>query len=82
MIKRGSLIEVEELVYSGNNLPVKIFVRGLCLINCELGEETEIKTATGHRVKGIVSKDKPFYNKMCNLGKDVKEILMIKNNNN
>ena len=78
MIKKGSWIEVEESVYYSGNLPVKIFVRGNCLSNCELGEETEIKTTTGHIVKGSVSKNKPFYNKICNLGKDAKEILMIK----
>lgn len=78
MINKGTWIEVEELAYCSGDLPIKIYIRGRCLDNCELGEETKIKTTTGHIVKGTVSKNKPFYNKGCNLGKDVKEILMIR----
>lgn len=79
MIKKGSWIEVEELVHCNGDVQVEIFIRGNCLNDCEPGEDIEIKTVTGHIVKGTVSKNKPFYNKICNLGKGSKEILMIKN---
>lgn len=78
MINKGNWIELEESIYCSGNLPVKIYIRGKCLDNCESGEETAIKTITGHIVKGNVSKNKPLYNKHCKLGKDVKEVLMIK----
>lgn len=82
MVKKGSRIEIESISYINDSLPIKIFVRGNCLNNCEIGEETEIKTITGHIVKGIVSKDKVFYYNIHNLGKDSKEILIIGRNKN
>lgn len=78
MIKRGSWIEIENLVHPCKNLAVKIFIRGCCLEDCDVGEMAEIKTVTGHKVRGIVAKDKPLYNYIGNLGKDTKEVLMIK----
>jgi hypothetical protein len=78
MIKKGSWIEVEETIVCGKDFSVKIFVRGNCLNECEIGEHTKIKTITGHIVKGVVSKDKACYYNMHNLGKSSKEILMIK----
>jgi len=78
MINKGSWIELEELVYCCGDMPVKIYIRGNCIDNCEVGEETVVKTITGHMVKGTVSKDNPLYNNACKLGKDVEEVLMIK----
>lgn len=78
MINKGNWIELEELIYCSGDLPVKIYIRGNCIDNCESGEETAIKTITGHIVQGTVSKNKPLYNKPWKLGKDVKEVLMIK----
>lgn len=78
MITRGSWIEVEQFVNVYNRLDVKIFIRGNCLDDCDIGEEAEIKTTTGHIAKGTVVKDKLFYNNVGNLGKGCKEVLMIK----
>lgn len=78
MINKGSWIELEELIYCYGDMPVKIYIRGNCLDNCEVGEETLVKTITGHVVRGIVSRNRPLYNKPCKLGKGVKEVLMMK----
>lgn len=77
MIKRGSWIEVEDLVHLSKGLTVKIFTRGCCLSDCDIGEMVEVKIITGHVAKGIVSKDRPLYNSISKLGKDTREVLMI-----
>lgn len=77
MIRRGSLIEVEKTAGYYEGKVTKIFFRGACLKECDIGEETEIRTVTGHFIEGTVSKNKPFYNNVYDLGKDVREILMI-----
>lgn len=82
MIKRGSWIEIEEINHRDRNHSFKVYIRGCCVENCEVGEEVEIKTVSGHVVKGVVSKDKPLYNNVRNLGKDAKEIFMIGKINN
>lgn len=82
MIKRGSWIEIEKLIGSDINNPFKVYIRGCCLENCEVGQEVEIKIVSGHVIKGIVSKDKPLYNNVRNLGKYAKEIFMIGKINN
>jgi hypothetical protein len=78
LINKGSWIQLEELIYCCGDMPVKIYIRGNCLDNCEVGEETSVKTITGHVVRGIVSRSRPLYNKPCKLGKDAKEVLMMK----
>lgn len=82
MIKRGTWLEIEKISYHNENRFTKVYIRGCCLDNCEIGEETEIKTISGHVVKGIVSKHKFLYHNVHNLGKDVKEILIIGKFNN
>lgn len=77
MIKKGSWIEVEQVVYCNEKIPVKIFIRGNCINDCNVGESSEVKVITGQVVKGIVSRGNLFYNNIRNLGKDVKEILMV-----
>lgn len=78
MIKRGSLIEVENTKYYTDGKIIKVFSRGACLRDCEMGQQIEIITFTGHVIKGIVSEKKCFYNKCYDLGKNVREILSIK----
>jgi len=82
MINKGSWIELEELMYCYGDMTVRIYIRGNCLDNCEVGEETMVKTITGHIVQGTVSKNRPLYNKPCKLGKDAKEILIVRWLNN
>ncbi|MCI1943790.1 hypothetical protein [Clostridium luticellarii] len=78
MIKKGSLIEVENMDFYNDKKIVKVFLRGINLEDCEQGEQTEIITSTGHVVRGIVSERKCFYNNPRALGKNVKEILFIR----
>ncbi|WP_411679259.1 hypothetical protein [Clostridium thailandense] len=78
MIQSGTWIEVEKINHHSGSELTKIYIRGYCLRNCELGEETEVKTISGHVVKGIVSRDKSLYHNVHNLGKNAKEILMIR----
>lgn len=78
MINKGSWIELEELIYCSGDMPVRIYIRGNCLDNCDVGSETLVRTITGHIVQGVVSKNKPLFNSPCKLGKDVKEVLIIK----
>ena len=78
MIKRGSLIEVENTKYYDGGQIIKVFSRGACLRDCEMGEQAEIITFTGHVIKGIVSQIKYFYNRDYYLEKNVKEVLSIK----
>ncbi|HBC97021.1 MAG TPA: hypothetical protein DC034_09550 [Clostridium sp.] len=78
MIKKGKLIEVEDVNLCQSKRIIKVFLRGISLKDCEFGEQTEIITSTGHVVRGIVSKNKYFYDSSKIFGKNVKEILCIK----
>ncbi|AWI03859.1 hypothetical protein [Clostridium drakei] len=77
MIKKGSLIEIEEVSYSANYPNAKVFIRGNCLSNCNIGEIVNIKTITGHIMSGIVSKCKFLYYNDKKNRKHFKEILLI-----
>ncbi|MHC6179489.1 hypothetical protein ACYUJ6_06475 [Clostridium sp. JNZ X4-2] len=78
MIKKGSLIEVENMCFFNDKKTVKIFLRGINLKDCEQGDETKIIMSTGHIVSGTVPERKYSYNSSRMLGKNVKEILYIK----
>ena len=82
MIKRGSWIEIEKIEKENKNSFSKVYIRGCCLENCELGEVVEIKTVNGHVLKGIVSKDRTLYNNIRNSKKYSKEIFMVGKINN
>lgn len=76
MISRGSFIEVEKLNDIKENA-VKVYFRGSCLENCEVGEEVKIKTVTGHIISGIVSSSISIFNKLTKSENDVKEIYIV-----
>ncbi|CAB1243225.1 hypothetical protein ACFHWD_13610 [Clostridium sp. MT-14] len=78
MIKKGRLIEVENMDFCQDKRTIKVFLRGVSLKDCEFGEQTEIITSTGHIVRGVVSERKYFYDSSKVFGKNVKEILCIK----
>lgn len=72
MIKKGTYIEVEEIVLYPNErashlpedtkaVPLKVWIRGFCLNDCSIGEEAEIRTVTGRLSKGKVTLEKPRY---------------------
>ncbi|NMM65561.1 hypothetical protein HBE96_23575 [Clostridium sp. P21] len=77
MIKRGSLVEIEEISYSDNYPNIKVYIRGSCLSNCNIGEFVNIKTITGHIMSGIVSTHKFLYYNNKKIKKNFKEILLI-----
>ncbi|MBV4418662.1 hypothetical protein KM800_04870 [Clostridium tyrobutyricum] len=77
MIKRGSLVEVEK-IYIENRSDVKILFRGICINDCNVGEYVDVKTMSGHLVKGVVYKDMHFSGNVHHLSKKAKEILQIK----
>ena len=72
MIRKGTWIEVEEIILSPleraanipedtKKTPLKCWTRGFSLEDCEIGQESEIVTSTGRRVRGIVVGEEPGY---------------------
>ncbi|SHH54311.1 hypothetical protein SAMN02745196_00719 [Clostridium collagenovorans DSM 3089] len=72
MIKAGTWVEIESLVLKcedrasnipedTKNTPLKMWVKGFTLENCELGDIVEIETIIGRKEKGKVVKEKPNY---------------------
>ena len=72
MIKKGTWIEVEEIVLSQDEraanipedtkkTPLKCWIRGFSTEDCEIGKEAEIVTNIGRRVRGIVVEVEPGY---------------------
>jgi cephalosporin-C deacetylase-like acetyl esterase len=78
MIKKGSLVEIEKIDFNDKYSDVKVFIRGLCLSNCDIGDFVTIKTITGHIINGVVSNHKFFYYSNKKIKKYFEEILLIK----
>ncbi|WP_032122329.1 2-amino-4-oxopentanoate thiolase subunit OrtA [Clostridium amazonitimonense] len=83
MIKKGTWIEIEEVVLTTEHralnipketkeTPLKCWIRGYCLNDCNLGEEVEVETNVGRIVKGKVVEIEPGY--YHSYGKHVSEI--------
>lgn len=94
MIKKGTWVEIEEIVLkpeerSGSipddtkKTPLKVWAKGYCQEDCNIGEEAEIKTTTGRILKGTVTMEKPgfthgfgeFVEEIMYIGSQAKEIL-------
>lgn len=86
MIKKGTWVEIESVVLEpeerSSNLPedtkkvpMKMWVKGFCTEDCEIGEEVEIETIVGRKETGIVVEVKPSFNH--DFGKYVPEIAYI-----
>lgn len=94
MIKKGTWVEVEEMVLSPEDrstiipeetkrTPLKSFIRGKCLSDCELGEEVQVETNVGRIAKGIIVDIEPGYyhtygkyvEEISNIGKQAREII-------
>lgn len=86
MIRKGTWVEVEEVVLmpgerasaipeDTRRTPLMVWIRGNCLSDCNVGEETEIKTLTGRIVKGVVVQEKPAYTH--SFGEYIEEIQFI-----
>jgi len=87
---------VEEIVLNPNErashlpddtkaVPLKVWVRGFCMDDCDIGTQAEIKTVSGRLAKGTVTLEKPKYNhdfgeyieELQNIGKQAREILGV-----
>ncbi|NNU76016.1 2-amino-4-oxopentanoate thiolase subunit OrtA [Clostridium estertheticum] len=94
MIKKGTWVEVEEIVLTpkdrANSIPdetkktpLKCWIRGKCLSDCELGNEVHVETNVGRIARGIVVQIEPGYyhtygkyvEEISNIGKQAREII-------
>ncbi|MBU3192783.1 2-amino-4-oxopentanoate thiolase subunit OrtA [Clostridium algidicarnis] len=86
MIKKGTWIEIEEVVLEVNDrasnipietkaTPLKCWTRGNCMEDCVLGQCVEVETNIGRIAKGIVVDVEPGY--YHTFGKYVSEISKI-----
>jgi hypothetical protein len=86
LIKQGTFVEITTKVLDcedrspaipeeTKNTPLMMWVRGFATAECELGEEAEIETPSGRKVKGIVTAVEPAYTH--DFGKYVSEIAYI-----
>ena len=86
MIKKGTWVEVEEIVLlpevrstiipeETKRTPLKSFIRGKCLSDSELGDEVQVETNVGRIAKGIIVDMEPGY--YHTYGKYVEEISNI-----
>ena len=64
-------------------VPLKMWVKGYLLADCEIGSEAEIRTATGRIERGVLEEVQPHSNvdygafvpEMLKIGADVKKVL-------
>ena len=94
MIKKGTWVEIEKIVLKPEDraanipeetkkTPIKSFVRGKCLSDCELGDEVQVETNIGRIAKGNVVIIEPGYyhtygkyvEEISNIGKQAREII-------
>ncbi|WP_125154369.1 2-amino-4-oxopentanoate thiolase subunit OrtA [Clostridium rectalis] len=86
MIKKGTWVEIEEVVltpeHRAKNIPeetkstpLKCWVRGNCLSDCEIGSEVQVETIVGRVVRGKVVEVEPGY--YHSFGKYIKEMEYI-----
>ncbi|MCJ7689394.1 MAG: 2-amino-4-oxopentanoate thiolase subunit OrtA [Clostridiaceae bacterium] len=86
MIKKGTWVEVEEIVLMPEDraknipdetkkTPLKCWTRGKCISDCELGNEVQVETNVGRIARGIVVDIEPGY--YHTYGKYVEEISNI-----
>ena len=94
MIKKGTWVEVEEIVLlpqdraenipdETKKTPLKSWIRGNCLSDCELGNEVQVETNIGRIAKGKVVDIEPGYyhtygkyvEEISKIGKQAKELI-------
>ena len=94
MIKKGTWVEVEEIVLLSEDrstaipeetkkTPLKCWIRGKCLSDCEVGTEVQVETNVGRVATGIVVEVEPGYyhtygkyvEEISNIGKQAREII-------
>lgn len=86
MIKKGTWVEVEEIVLTPQDratnipdetkkTPLKCWIRGKCLSDSELGNEVQVETNVGRIARGTIVDIEPGY--YHTYGKYVEEISNI-----
>ncbi|MTK14072.1 MAG: 2-amino-4-ketopentanoate thiolase [Clostridiaceae bacterium] len=86
MIKKGTWVEIEETVLTPKErsksipeetkqTPLKCWIRGNCLQNCEIGGEVEVETNVGRIARGKVVEVEPGYDH--SFGKYVQELSYV-----
>ncbi|GAA0114455.1 2-amino-4-oxopentanoate thiolase subunit OrtA [Clostridium senegalense] len=94
MIKKGSYVEISKIVLTSEDraknipedtksTPLKMWVRGHVLMDCNIGDEVEIETIIGRKIRGVLVEENPNYNhsfgkhisEIDYIGKQAKEIL-------
>ncbi|MFD3156437.1 2-amino-4-oxopentanoate thiolase subunit OrtA [Haloimpatiens sp. FM7330] len=86
MIKKGTWVEVTKIVLTPEErscnipkdtkvTPLKMWVKGNCKSDCDIGDEVEVETLVGRCEKGIVTAVEPAYTH--NFGKYINEISFI-----
>lgn len=94
MIKKGTWVEIEEIVLMPEDraknipeetkkTPLKCWIRGNCLSDCEMGDEVQVETNVGRIAKGKVVDVEPGYyhsfgkyvGKIGYIGRQAREII-------
>lgn len=86
MIKKGTWVEVERVVLSPEErsssipedtkkTPLRMWIKGFCIEDCEIGQEVEVETIIGRKERGVVTQVEPSFDH--NFGKYVGEISYI-----
>lgn len=86
MIEKGTWVEIEETVLKPEErssaipedtkkTPLKMWAKGICLSECNIGEEVEIKTVIGRVLRGKVTEVRPRYTH--DFGDFIDEIMYI-----
>jgi len=87
MIKKGSWVQIEKIILnpderpqnlpdSTKKTPYKLWVNGFLTKDADIGEEVEIKTMIGRKIKGKLVMENPRYDH--NFGTAPLELLNIK----
>ena len=94
MIRKGTWVEVEEIVLLSEDrsaaipeetkkTPLKCWIRGKCLNDCEVGTKVQVETNVGRIATGIVVEVEPGYyhtygkyvEEISNIGKQARAII-------
>jgi len=86
MVKKGQWVTIHNIVLNPDErapqvpddtkkVPLEMWVKGFLMEDSQIGNEVEIKTITGRKVKGKLVKVEPTYNH--SYGEFVPEILQI-----
>lgn len=94
LIKIGTFVEITNKVLDPEDrspvipeetksTPLMMWVRGFTTTECNLGEETEVETPSGRKVRGVVTAVEPAYthdfgryvSEIAYIGKQAKEMI-------